>query len=76
MGLDFVSCQAQERIEGRQIAHETISFCLSDPDGEYRDKDNTVYWKDLPDTTRAKVAVCHVEGARKIANAIIVGREV
>lgn len=74
--LDFVSQQAQERAEVRRILPETIKFCLSDPDGNYRDKGNTVYWKDLSDGTRVKVSICLMDGESKIANAIIVGKEV
>ena len=76
MELDFISLQAEERIDNRQISHETITYCLSAPDGSYKDKNNTVYWKDLPDATRAKVSVHQIEDERKITNAIIIGREV
>ena len=75
MAYDFVSLQAKERVDGRNISCETITHCLSDPDGSYQDKGNTVYWKDLPDATRVKVSVCQTEDGPKIANAIIVGRE-
>ena len=74
--LDFVSQQAQERAEERGILTETIAFCLSDSDDNYRDKRNTVFWKDLSDGTRVKVSICLVDGESKIVNAIIVGKEV
>ena len=70
--LDFVSTQAKERAESRHIALETITYCLLDYDGRYRNKDNTVYWKDLPDDTRVKVSVGCIDGALKIVNALII----
>ena len=71
---DFVSVQAQARIESRGIDRETITHCLLNYDGNYRNKDNTVYWKDLPNDTRVKVSVCHIDSVLKIVNALILSR--
>ncbi len=46
---------ATKRMSNRHVSEEEVRYCLEDPEGNYTDRKDTVYWRYLQDGRFIKV---------------------